>query len=142
MPTPRLEHEIRQIHLKEQRQISALRQTSAIDSAPPTPAAQAKPKIKPNLLSADKVPFKTKFLDKLKKLRRQANQKRRENMEKNLAKIMDYAEKMQKITNDEVEKITGVSDRQSLNYLEKLVRADKLVRFGKKRNVFYKPVKK
>jgi len=38
-----------------------------------------------------------------------------------------------------VERITGVKDAQATRYLEKLVKQGKLVRFGKKRNTFYKP---
>ncbi len=141
VPTPRLEHEIRQIHLKEQKQISALRQAPAIETIPPAPPAQTKPKIKPDFLSTDKALFKTKFLDKLKKLRQQANQKRQENMKKNLAIIMEYAHRKQKITNDETEKITGVKNTQAYKYLKILVKQGKLVKFGKNINTFYKPIK-
>ena len=152
VPTPQLEDEVRQSHRQEKKLISAHRpieeptDTKAPEDKPDvkppepaTPSALSKPKPSP---SQPPVSFTARFLDKLKELRQQANQKRRENMEKNLAQIMDYARETQKVTNDDVERITGVSDRQALNYLKKLVKADKLVRLGKKRNIFYKPVKK
>lgn len=152
VPTPQLEDEVRQSHQQEKKLISAHRpieepaDTRVLEDKPAvkplkptTPSALSKPKLSP---SQPQVSFTARFLDKLKELRQQANQKRRENMEKNLAKIMEYARQEQKVTNDDVERITGVSDRQALNYLKKLVKAGKLVRFGKKRNVFYKPVEK
>ena len=74
-------------------------------------------------------------------LRGQANRKRAENAAKNLEKIMAAAWKTEKITNDGVEKVTGVSDRQARRYLTKLVKQKKLRRFGKNRNTFYKPLR-
>jgi len=88
------------------------------------------------------IPLILSFLDKLKELRQKANAKRRENIEKNLKKIMAYAAETQKVTNNEVERLTGVSDRQALNYLSILVKRGDLVRFGKQKNNFYKPIKK
>jgi len=82
------------------------------------------------------------FLERLGVLRGQANTKRQENKARNLEKILEYAQKNNKITNNEVEKITGVSDRQALNYLQILVKKGKFERFGSKRNTFYKPVSK
>ena len=81
-----------------------------------------------------------KFLDKLKDLRKQANEKRAQVAKENLEKILKYAKEQQRITNDEVEKLTGVGDTQAANYLNTLVKQGKLIRFGKKRNIFYKPV--
>lgn len=83
----------------------------------------------------------TKFKDKLKEFRQKANQKRKEKMEKNLEKIMQYAWEKQKVTNNEVEKLTGVGDKQAERYLKILVKKRKLVKFGKTKNTFYKPVK-
>lgn len=86
------------------------------------------------------VPFALKFLKHLGILRGQANKKRQENIQARLDKIMAYAREHQKITNDDVEHLTGVSDRQALRDLNSLVKEKKLVRFGKKKNVFYKPL--
>ena len=41
---------------------------------------------------------------------------------------------------NEVEKLTGVKDAQATNYLNILVKQGKLIRFGKKKNIFYKPI--
>ncbi|MCD4762267.1 DUF977 family protein [bacterium] len=89
-----------------------------------------------------KTKFMVRFLDKLKDLRKQANKKRAEKVEENLAKILNYAKEHQRITNDEVEKLTGVKDTQAVNYLNMLVKQGKLVRFGKKRNIFYKSIRR
>jgi hypothetical protein len=90
--------------------------------------------------AASIVPFVVKFLKHLGILRGQANQKRQENIQDRLDKIMAYAIKHQKITNDEVERLTGVGHRQAVRYLNILVKDKKLVRFGKKSNIFYKPI--
>lgn len=89
----------------------------------------------------EQIPFKTKFKNKLFELRKLANQKRFEKVEKNLEKIMQYAMEKQKITNNEVEKLTGIGDKQAERYLKILVKKRKLVKFGKTKNTFYKPVK-
>ncbi len=91
--------------------------------------------------SKAEAPFMVKFLKHLGILRGKANQKRQENIQARLDKIMVYAREKQKITNDEVERLTGVSDTQATRYLKKLVKEKKLVCFGKKKNVFYKPIK-
>jgi len=82
------------------------------------------------------------FLDKLKELRQKANLARQENKQTNLEKIMAFAREKQKITNNDVEKLTGVKDRQATNYLAELTKKDLLTRFGQKKNTFYKPIKK
>ena len=80
------------------------------------------------------------FLDKLKELRGQANKKRAENKQKNLEKILKYAREHNRITNDEVEEITKVRDDRATEYLNILVKQGKIIRFGKTKNTFYKPV--
>jgi predicted HTH transcriptional regulator len=72
------------------------------------------------------------FLDKLKELRGQANRVRQEKKEKNLEKIITYAQEHNRIVNDEVERITGVKDARATEYLNILVKKGILVRFGKK----------
>jgi len=126
---------------------------------PPTPPSPTKPvekQEKENLGKAEKkepliiAPESAKplvkpilgFLDKLKELRTKANQARTEKKEDNLKKILAYAREHNRITNDEVEKITGVRDDQATEYLNILVKQGKLVRFGKTKNTFYMPIKK
>ena len=86
--------------------------------------------------------FKARFREQLKNQLHQANQIRSETVEENLDKIMDYAREHNKITNDEVEQITGVGDVQAWRYLKMLSKRGKLIKFGIKKNTFYKPVKK
>ncbi|MEA3463976.1 MAG: hypothetical protein U9R14_02805 [Patescibacteria group bacterium] len=86
--------------------------------------------------------FMVQFLNKLTELRKQANQKRSRQVEQNLNKIMEYAKKTQKVTNDNVEKLIGIGHRQAVNYLNILAKKGLLVKFGKTSNTFYKPVKK
>ena len=81
------------------------------------------------------------FLDKLKELRGRANTVRHKHVEENLKKIIEYADRTQKVTNDDVERLTGVKHRQAVNYLNTLVKDKKLMKFGSKSNTFYKPVK-
>ena len=86
--------------------------------------------------------FAAKFRGKLKSMLTAANTKRRTRVEDNMNKIVKYAREIQKITNDDVERLIKVSDRQALRYLKKLVNQGKLIRFGVKKNTFYKPIKK
>jgi len=79
------------------------------------------------------------LMAKLKEKLFEARQIKQQKMAANLEKIMAYALEKQKITNDEVERLTGVHDRQALKYLKILVGQGRLVRFGNKRNTFYKP---
>ncbi len=69
-----------------------------------------------------------------------ANRKRREKAAASLEMIMSYTREHGKITNDEVERLVKVKDRQALNYLSELVKQGRLVRFGTKKNTFYKAV--
>lgn len=109
----------------------------------PAPAPQASQPVQPLSRSASvktAMPFMVKFKNKLAEFRQIANQKRTEKMQKNLSIITQYAREKQRITNDEVEKLTGVKDAQATNYLNILVKQGKLIRFGKKKNIFYKPI--
>jgi len=54
---------------------------------------------------------------------------------------MEYAVKTQKVTNDDVERLTGVGDAQAARYLKKLTKQGKIIKFGKTSNTFYKPIK-
>lgn len=80
--------------------------------------------------------LKAMLLDKL----LAARQKKQEKIAANLEMIMAYAREHGKITNDEVEKLVKVKDRQALRYLAMLCKQGRLVRFGTKKNTFYKAV--
>ena len=88
-----------------------------------------------------KTDFAVQFRNRLKQLLGKANQKRQDKAQNNLDKIMKYAREKQKVTNDDVERLTGVKHIQAARYLKKLKKQGKLVRFGKTINIFYKPVK-
>ncbi len=88
-----------------------------------------------------KIDFASRFRNKLKQLLGMANQKRQAKAQANLDKIIKYAKEKQKVTNNDVERITGVKDAQATRYLEKLVKQGRIVKFGKTSNTFYKPVK-
>ena len=64
----------------------------------------------------------------------------RARMAERLEKIMAFAWEHGKVTNNDVEHLTGVKDTRALHYLNMLVRENKLVRFGHN-HAFYKPVK-
>ncbi len=107
---------------------------------PLAPSKAKKSKPEPPVVNKVELSFAVKYLNKLKEQLGLANLKRRQKVQKNLDKIMQYARKTQKITNNDVERITGVKDSQAENYLNKLIKQGKLVRFGKTKNTFYKPI--
>lgn len=82
-------------------------------------------------------PLPMQYLDKLRQYRFQANQRRLENKRINLEKIIEYTSERKFITNDDVERITGVGDSQAANYLNILVKNGKLIRKGRNRGTFY-----
>ena len=107
---------------------------------PLTPAK--KKKILPKTMNSSEVVACLKDLrTRLNELLVKANEARVTNSEKNLEKIMEYARRTQKVTNNDVERITGVQDRQAGRYLKKLVKNKKLARFGRYKYTFYKPIK-
>ncbi len=115
------------------------------DKTRPTPKQPPVPKTKqptPAKAKPSSEPFIIKYSKKLAEQLRKANIKRQQKVQTNLNKIMEYALKTQKVTNNDVERITGVGDVQAYRYLKKLVKQGKLIRFGKKKNTFYKPIKK
>jgi len=87
------------------------------------------------------IPFIQKVWLYLGELRKKANLKRTAKQEKNLELILIEAWKTETITNNDVERVTGVSDRQALNYLKELVKRRKLMRFGIGRNIHYKTLR-
>jgi len=110
-------------------------QESAIaTTAEPAPATPVSQSIKTS--------FTVQFRKKLKQLLGKANQKRQDRAQANMDKIIKYARETQKVTNNDVEKLINISDRQALRYLKKLIKQGKLIKFGKKKNTFYKPVNK
>lgn len=113
-----------------------------------TPPIAKKPKIQPIVKPKQPAPAKqknkislTNYLKKLSEFRCFANAKRQKKMQANLDKIMEYAKKTQKVVNDDVERLTDVKHVQAVRYLNILKKQGKLIRFGKKSNIFYKPVK-
>jgi len=107
---------------------------------PLTPAK--KKKILPKTMNSSEVVACLKDLrTRLNELLVKANEARVTNSEKNLEKIMEYARRTQKVTNNDVERITKVQDAQARRYLKQLVKDKKLVRFGRYRYTFYKPIK-
>ena len=105
--------------------------TTMPESAPAQPAGKSA-----------KDDFANQFRNKLKQLLGIANQKRQDKAQANLDKIIKYAKEKQKITNNDVERLADLSDRQALRYLKKLTKQNKLIKFGKKKNTFYKPINK
>jgi hypothetical protein len=77
---------------------------------------------------------------KLKDMLIAARRKKQEKMAANLETIMAYAREHGKVMNNEVENLVKVKDRQATRYLAELVKQGRLMRFGTKRNIFYKPV--
>ncbi len=66
------------------------------------------------------------------------NTKRTEEKEIRKQKIVESLKEKEKITNNEVEKMLGVSDATATNYLEELERDGKIIQQGKTgRAVFY-----
>lgn len=103
----------------------------------PTPEQPVKPAPEPAGSTAKPV---VGFWNKLKELRALGNKARTKKKEENLAKALAYARERNKITNDEVQEITGVGDTQATNYLNQLVKERKLVRFGSTSFVLQQPL--
>ncbi len=79
------------------------------------------------------------LLKYLKKLLQKANIIRKQKQQENLQKIMIFAKNQQKITRQDVKKLTGLKNSQANKYLRILTKKGRLIRFGNKRNTFYKP---
>jgi len=117
--------------------------TAAPDQTPePAPSPEPAKEPAPIIIAPEEVkeavPFMMKFLDHLGVLRKDANLKRQQQMQEKLEAILGYVREHQQITNDEVEKLTGVKDAQAAKYLKILVNQGKLIMFGYKRNAYYK----
>ena len=112
--------------------------------APPEPEpAPPRPSPIPTPIQPTSVPtesFKTKFITKLRSNLVTAREKRLETRDRHLEKIMNLALKTQRVTNNNVEKLLGVSDRSATRYLKILTKQGRLIRFGKAQNIFYKPI--
>ena len=68
---------------------------------------------------------------------RKANAARLKKKEEAKEKILELLNKQNRITNDEVEKMLGVSDSTAANYLQELVKENKIVQKGQNRGIFY-----
>ncbi|MCU0679614.1 MAG: hypothetical protein MUC28_04195 [Planctomycetes bacterium] len=118
---------------------------SAAEAAEPEPLVEAKSE-KPVLAPAETAaaPASPSWLDQLRNILK-ANiarglLKRRQKKAERLEKIMAYARAQGKITNNDVERLTGVKDRCATDYLNLLVKQNRLVRFGANNKTFYKAV--
>lgn len=80
-----------------------------------------------------------KFLQKMSFLHSQANKKRTWEVEANLLRIMEFAKKHGRVTNNDVEGLTEVGHTQASKYLKMLQKDKKLLRFGSSRLTHYKP---
>ncbi|MBC7074134.1 MarR family transcriptional regulator [Candidatus Parcubacteria bacterium] len=69
-------------------------------------------------------------------LARQAKERKRE---KRLQKLLEFARKKGKITNDEIEKFLHVSDATATRYAKELVRRGLLKKSGKTKSTYYEP---
>ena len=60
--------------------------------------------------------------------------------QQNKLKILEYAQKHKRLTNDVVEQITGVSDATATRYLEELEQQGKLKQIGSGKHTYYQIV--
>ena len=118
-PSPKLEEKFKEHHKEKKKILLEIKKTPA----------------------PEKKNFFNQYLQKLTEFRAQANKKRSDQVKANLETILNFARQKQKITNNDVEKLIGVKDRHAANYLNKLEKQKKIIRFGKTANIFYKPVK-
>jgi hypothetical protein len=116
-------------------------------ASPAAPKEPAKPENSsaiagPVALTAETRPHQPSFEEQLKSYRRtiivKAHAKRRERVEENIKKIMAFTRENGRITNDGVERLIGVKDSRAGQYLKKLIKEKKLVRFGAGRKIHYK----
>ncbi len=123
---------------------------TVISSPPPTPSpapkasegelvSEGQAKMVDDSLNNTIIQPVLSFLDKLKELRGRANTVRHKHVEENLKKVEAFAKENGGVTNDDVERLTGVKDTQATNYLNNLVKQGKLIRTGEKSNTIYKP---
>jgi predicted HTH transcriptional regulator len=79
------------------------------------------------------------LIAKLKEKLFYARQKKQQKITANLEKIMAYALEHERITNTQAQAIIRKSHRQTVRYLNQLLKQDQLTKFGTKSNIFYKP---
>ncbi|MEA3398373.1 MAG: DUF977 family protein [Patescibacteria group bacterium] len=123
-PSPKAEIDLAAHHQKKLKEIETVKQNITLQPA-----------------INEEINFMQKYLNKLTEFRTQANAKRREKKENNLKIIMNFARRKNKITNNEVEQLIGVKNTQASKYLKILLKQGKIVKFGKTKNTFYKPIK-
>ena len=66
-----------------------------------------------------------------------ANAARLKKKEEAKEKVLELLNKQGKITNDEVEKMLGVSDSTAQRYLQELVKEGEITQQGEKKGIFY-----
>ncbi len=124
IPSPKTEAGLAELNQKKLAELAEVKNKS--DQSPP---------------EKQKKSFMSDYLKKLSEFRLKANAKRTAKKEKNLETIMEYAERKNRITNDDIQKLTRVSDIQAQRYLKTLIKKGRLIKFGKTKNTFYKPIK-
>ena len=92
-----------------------------------------------NIKQADLLTGAYFFRKRLDSLLAVANEAKKTNAEKNLEKILNYAKKANKITGNDVERLTGKKSKQASKYLKKLVKKGELSSFGQGKYTFYRP---
>lgn len=119
----------------------------------PTPAPikpvppQGAVKPQPLVLTRQKAESRERFSAPSRKMsdnsREHTNQERREQVKENLKKIITFAREYSQIDNEDVKRITGLSESQARTYLDILEKRGKLVQFSTRGpKAFYKPAKK
>jgi len=68
--------------------------------------------------------------EKVKELLQKANEKRKQNKEDNLKRLLDFAKEKKVITNDDVRDSLHVSQSTATNYLSELVKRESVLREG------------
>ena len=114
-----------------------------IKSAPPQPTLKPQPLVLARQKDESREQFTPRFRKRLDDLPEQSNQKRREQVKKNLKKIIVLAREHNRIDNEDVRKITELNKSRAQVYLDILEKRGKLVQFGANGpKVFYKPTSK
>ena len=79
------------------------------------------------------------FNHRLNSLLAVANKVKKTKAERNLEKIVNYAKKTNKITCNDVKRLTEMKNKQASKYLKALAKKGKLTRFGQGKYTFYRP---
>ena len=94
----------------------------------PKPEPEKPKEEKPEINVEEEV--KKQLDEKVKELLQKANEKRKQNKEDNLNRVLGFAKDKKVITNDDVRDFLHVSQSTATNYLSQLVKSGKLKREG------------